>query len=388
VSNSVNQEFRGSGEEIFRALLESAPDAMVVTASDLTISLANTQTETLFGYTRQELSGAPVDTLMAERSRETARNFWARFESEQTQGPTGPWLGLHGLKKDGSEFPAELSLSSVSSASGQLVISSIRDVTSRVSGQKDKERLQARLRQAQRLESLGQLAGGVAHDFNNLLAVILHYTELVGKSVDEETLAANIAKIKRAAEKGAALTRQLLIFSRRETVRPTVLDVNEVVENMAELLRRTLGEHVDLVTNISEDLPAIRADLNQLEQLLINLAVNARDAMADGGKLTIATSETAVESSGAEADAGRFVTVEVQDTGVGMDEEVLARAVDPFFTTKPSGTASGMGLPTAYGIVTRAGGFMEIESQEGVGTTVRLLFPVAQPGLENTGSTP
>jgi signal transduction histidine kinase/CheY-like chemotaxis protein len=250
-----------------------------------------------------------------------------------------------------------------------------------------KERLQA---QAQRLESLGQLAGGVAHDFNNLLAVILNYVTFVSEEVAAaagqdsarhlEAASADLAQIKKAAERAAGLTHQLLVFARRDVVRPQVLNLDSVIIAVEELLRRTIGEHVELVTSLAGDLWPVLADPGQLEQVLVNLAVNARDAMPAGGTLTIETSNITVDdetiAGGSKARRGRNVRLRVSDTGSGMSADVAQHVFEPFFTTKQDGAGTGLGLATVYGILTQADGNIRIYSEPGAGTTFTITLPV------------
>ncbi len=250
-----------------------------------------------------------------------------------------------------------------------------------------RERLQA---QAQRLESLGQLAGGIAHDFNNLLAVILNYVSFVSEDVAAaagpdpaghlESASADLGEIKKAAERAAGLTHQLLVFARREVIRPQVLDLDTVITEVEELLRRTLGEHVELVISLAGDLWPVLADPGQLEQVLVNLAVNARDAMPDGGVLTIDTGNITVDADtiagGSRAREGRNVRLRVSDTGTGMAADVEQYVFEPFFTTKPDGRGTGLGLATVYGILAQADGNIRIYSEPGTGTTFIITLPV------------
>ena len=249
------------------------------------------------------------------------------------------------------------------------------------------ERLRA---QAQRLESLGQLAGGVAHDFNNLLAVILNYVSFVSEEVAAaagpdpaphlESATADLAQIKKAAERAAGLTHQLLVFARRDVIRPQVLDLNTIISTVEEMLRRTIGEHVELVTSLAGDLWPILADPGQLEQVLVNLAVNARDAMPAGGTLTIDTANVTVDADtiagGSRARKGRNVRLRISDTGAGMPADVAQHVFEPFFTTKPDGSGTGLGLATVYGILTQADGDIRIYSEPGHGTTFTITLPV------------
>jgi signal transduction histidine kinase len=255
----------------------------------------------------------------------------------------------------------------------------------------DQKRIQSGLRQSQRLESLGELAGGIAHDFNNLLAVIINYAAFVAHDLEAEARAPNgsrwqstledVEQIRRASERAANLTRQLLAFARRDVVQPEVVDVNAVVTEVELLLRRTLGEHVELVSSLQADLWAVTMDPGQLEQILVNLAINARDAMPDGGRLTIDTANMTIDelygSSDSELRHGPYMRLRVTDTGTGMSDDVAHRAFDPFFTTKPPGQGTGLGLATVYGIVKQAGGCAQLYSEQGIGTTFTALIPAA-----------
>jgi two-component system cell cycle sensor histidine kinase/response regulator CckA len=252
------------------------------------------------------------------------------------------------------------------------------------------ELLQEQLQQAQRLENLGQLAGGIAHDFNNLLAVILNYVTFVSEEMDVatesdwagrwETARGDLTQIKRAAERAARLTHQLLAFARREVVRPQVLDLDQVISGLTEMLRRTLGEHIDVTTSSGGGLWPVLADPGQLEQVLVNLAVNARDAMPGGGALIIETSNVMVDADfiagGSEARPGRNVRLRVSDSGCGMPADVIEHAFEPFFTTKPEGAGTGLGLATVYGIIAQAEGHIKIYSEPGAGTTFSIMLPV------------
>lgn len=253
----------------------------------------------------------------------------------------------------------------------------------------ERERLQNQLHQAQRLESLGQLAGGIAHDFNNLLAVIINYAAFIANDLDAASAVdgddrwhgtrEDVEQISLAAERASHLTHQLLSFARREIVQPEVVDVNDVVSHVEQLLRRTLGEHVELQSSLAADLRPVLIDPGQLEQILVNLAVNARDAMPAGGTLRIDTAnmdiEEAYAASRPELVPGPHVRLRVSDTGIGMPAETVQRAFDPFFTTKPPGQGTGLGLATVYGIVQQAEGRSEIYSEPGIGTTFTALLP-------------
>jgi PAS domain S-box-containing protein len=399
---------RKSIEAKFPGLLEAAQDAMVTVDVLGLIHLANRQAESLFGYSRDELVGLPLDTLIPERVRSVHPAHRASYFANPTARPMGAGLDVQARRKDGTEFPVDISLSSLETHDGVLVTAVVRDVTDRkriekgqaqraagvIEAKRDREQaiLEAQLQQAQRMESIGQLAGGIAHDFNNLLAGIMNYAALVSACLHEEmarrgllddeafvTLSQDVEEITNVAKRAATLTHQLLIFSRRKVVQPEVLDLNAVVGDMEDLLRRTIGENVDhLRTVFAADLPLIKADRGQIDQVVMNLAVNARDAMPGGGQLDIETTTFEVDDQYARLRAiepGTYVRLTVSDTGTGMSQDVLARAFEPFFTTKPTGEGSGLGLATVYGIVTQAGGDVGIYSEPGLGTTIRINLP-------------
>jgi two-component system cell cycle sensor histidine kinase/response regulator CckA len=235
---------------------------------------------------------------------------------------------------------------------------------------------QAQLRQSQKLEAIGTLAGGIAHDFNNLITVITGYTQLALMRADPTTPeAADLRQVVEASDRAASLTHQLLAFSRKQVLQPTVLDLAEVAQGIAPMLQRIIGEHIELRLATSAPLARVRADRGQLEQVLLNLAVNARDAMLDGGVLTIATHNVIDASQRA---ASRGVSLVVSDTGVGMSDEIRERIFEPFFTTKEPGKGTGLGLSTVYGIVNQSGGTIAVESAQGRGTSFTIVLPAAE----------
>jgi hypothetical protein len=379
-------------------LLELAPDAMVGIGRDGVIELVNAQAEALFGYGREEMRGRSLEMLVPERLREAHVSHREEYFADPRTRPMGAGIELFGRRRDGSEFPAEISLASVETGKGQLAIAAIRDVSERLAlthererlrSEAEEERLRSRHLQAQRLESLGELAGGIAHDFNNLLAVIINYAAFVADDLAAaaraeigerfEATREDVEQIRLAAEQAANLTGQLLAFARRDKVKPEVVDVNEVVRHVEQLLSRTLGEHVELVSALGAELWPVLIDPGQLEQILVNLAVNARDAMPHGGVLRVDTANIEVDeeyaASRAELRSGCYVRLQVSDTGEGMSREAVQRAFDPFFSTKPQGKGTGLGLATVYGIVQRAGGGAQIYSELGVGTTFTALLP-------------
>ncbi|GAA3348979.1 hypothetical protein GCM10020358_69460 [Amorphoplanes nipponensis] len=399
---------RQRAEAMFRGLLEAAPDAIIGVTADGRITLLNAQTERLFGYRRDELLGQSVDILVPERIRAAHPDHRRNYFANPQPRPMGAGVALAAVRKDGSEFPAEISLSALDTDQGVIVSAAVRDVTERLQAQAERERLAAqaerdaaerRLQHTRRLESLGQLAGGVAHDFNNILAVIASYTELLTETLhgpaphpDELVAArADLAQIGRATERATRLTKQLLAFGRREITQTQVLSLNHVVGDVEQMLRRTLGEHIHLITHLDRDLWPVCVDPSQFEQILLNLAVNARDAMPAGGTLSIDTGNTELGvddvADSTELVPGRYVRFRVSDTGTGMPAEVAERAFEPFFTTKPQGAGTGLGLATVYGIASAAGGTVRLYSEHGFGTTVTIVLP-ASDGAVTMGDPP
>jgi two-component system, cell cycle sensor histidine kinase and response regulator CckA len=378
----------------FTGLLEAAPDAMICAAQDGRIALVNAQAERLFGYSRDELIGQPVEILVPDGAREIHPSHRAGYMLAPQPRPMGADMQLAGRRRDGTTFPAEISLSAIDTDDGILVTAAVRDVTERLEIQAERERLltqaerdrlERQMHQSQRLESLGQLAGGVAHDFNNLLGVISNYAAFAGEQLASPEATLNLAEIRddiaqveQAAERAASLTHQLLAFARQEVIRPRALDLSDVVNGVERLLLRTLGEHVELITDLAGWLSPVLADPGQIEQILVNLAVNARDAMPQGGKLTIQTAMADVGEPAASQlglASAQYVTLKVSDTGTGIPAYILDRVCEPFFSTKPKGEGSGLGLATVYGIVTQAGGQLRIYSEAGLGTTFTAYLP-------------
>jgi two-component system cell cycle sensor histidine kinase/response regulator CckA len=242
------------------------------------------------------------------------------------------------------------------------------------------------------MEAVGRLAGGVAHDFNNLLMVIKGHTELLLNALPQgDNAARKVELIDRAADRAASLTRQLLAFSRMQVLQPRVINLNKIVEDMGKLIPRLLGEDVDLVVRTANDLGAIRADASQMEQVIMNLAVNARDAMPSGGRLLIETSNAELDRSYANArpvvTPGQYILLAVSDTGTGMDQETQARIFEPFFTTKEQGKGTGLGLSTVYGVVKQSGGFVWVYSELGKGTSFKIYLPRVDQPIDATGAT-
>jgi PAS domain S-box-containing protein len=379
---------RKAAETKFEQLLEFAPDAILGVGSDGEIVLVNQQTESLFGYGRDELIGEPIETLVPERFREAHPEYRSHYFTEPKTRPMGAGVALFAVRKDGTEFPAEISLSSIDTEEGVMATVAVRDISERAESEREKA-LHEQLAQSQRLESVGQLAGGIAHDFNNILGVILNYAEFVDEEIDPDSQASeDVKEIRRSAERAAALTRQLLIFSRREVVKPELLYLRDKVSELENLLRRALGERVELTIRFGEERHAVEVDPGQIEQVLVNLAVNARDAMPDGGRLLIEVDQAELDDEYThmhpDTRPGTYMRLKVSDTGNGMDKDTISRAFEPFFTTKGKGEGTGLGLATVYGIVTGAGGRIDIYSEPGIGTTVKIHLPASEKSLSES----
>ena len=360
----------------FETLIESAADAILVIDEAGIIQSTNGRDEDLFGYARAELVGQPIETLIPPDVRGRHAQHRAGFMANPLARSMGAALDLRALRRDGTEFPAEISLSPLKFDDSLQVMAIVRDVT-------DRRRLEDQLRQAQKMEAIGRLAGGVAHDFNNQLNVILGYAQfLVDALPPADPRREDVLAIRSAADRSAALTGQLLAFSRRQMLRVQVVDPAAVVAGFESMLRRLLGEQITLRIHLSPDRGHVRVDPGQLEQVIMNLAINARDAMPAGGDLTIATSavDLGLPSAAGQlaSGTGRHVLLTVHDNGLGMDAETRSRLFEPFFTTKDLGSGTGLGLATVYGIVTQAGGQIHVDSEPGRGTTFRVYLPLVE----------
>lgn len=499
--------YRKHGDRQFRDILDAAPDVMIVCDGQGKITLTNAHVQRVFGYEPEELRGKPIETLVPDRFRVSHPERRKRFLADPTVRSMGFGIEVRGRRKDGTEFPVEISLSLLRAVDGLQSLAIVRDVTDRKlvedalrkseehwrtvistmaegvvvqerdgkistcnesaerilgltedqmmgrtsvdprwgavhedgspfpgedhpamvalrTGERqtnvcmgvrkptggttwilinaepifysapripravvstftditDRKRLEEHFIQAQKLEAIGRLAGGIAHDFNNILGVILGHCELMAmEGSSEEHALQHASAIKDSAERAAALTRQLLAFSRKQVMQLQPLDMNDVVRHLAEMLQRLIGENIELVLQLDPNLGRVNADPVQIEQVIMNLIVNARDAMPKGGRLTIATEnvELARASAGFHpvTRPGSYVMIAVTDTGTGMNEETQARLFEPFFTTKELGRGTGMGLSIIYGVVRQSGGNISVQSQVGRGSTFQVLLP-------------
>ena len=360
-------------EQRFRAMTESAVDAVVTADSRGNVVSWNRGARTIFGYAPDEVVGTPLERLIPVRSRTIEETGAAPGLSER-----------YGLRRDGQEFPIEVSLASWETRQGAFVTAIIRDVSER-------RQLEAQFRQAQKMESVGRLAGGVAHDFNNLLTVIGGQAALVRmRSAPDHPMRERIIVIEDAAARAAELTRQLLAFSRKQVLEPKILDLNVVVTQVAPMLRRLIGEDVELVVRPAPELGRVEADPGQITQIIVNLVVNARDAIPHGGRVTIETNDVDLDEAfthrRAEMRPGPHVLLAVSDNGVGMDEEVRSHIFEPFFTTKDVGKGTGLGLATVYGIVKQSNGSIDVYSEPGRGTTFKIYLPRVERAAESVAT--
>ncbi len=376
----VEEALRES-EDRLRGMVEQSPFSIEVLSPNGEVLEANEAFEKLWGVKRESLKGY---NLLHDHQIETLGfmpTVRRAFAGERVSTPiveydAGATLGK-GVRKvvQGEFYPVR----DAHGAIRQVILIHI-DLTERRRAEEEKTKLQGQLQQAMKMEAVGRLAGGIAHDFNNLLTTIAGNAELASMDpASSSPVAQHLDEISKAAESAAALTRQLLAFSRRQIIEPRVLDLNDLVDHLQRMLTRLIGEDVELQTMLGEDLGAVRVDPGQFEQVLVNLAVNARDAMPDGGRLIIETSNGELDEGycarHSQVQPGKYVLLAVSDTGHGMSDEVKKRIFEPFFTTKPKGRGTGLGLATIFGIVKQAGGAIEIYSEVGLGTTFKIYLP-------------
>jgi PAS domain S-box-containing protein len=387
-------------ERHFARIVSLAADAIICVDKEHRITLFNYGAERTFGYSAHEALGEPIEILIPDRFRAGhgahVRRFAASAPAARLMGDRG---AIHARRKDGSEFPAEATISRTTVNGDPVMTVILRDITPQVMAREQLEKMvaertrelqqeirhredaQEQLVRIQRLEAFGQLTGGVAHDFNNLLTVIGGNLELLKDRMTDERQAKPLNRALDAVSMGARLTQRLLSFARRNRLEPQVLDLNAEVVGIIDMLRRSLGESIDISSVLAPDLWNVRADPSQVENAILNLAINARDAMPGGGRLVIETSNAKVDgaflklSSGELLPPGDYVRLSISDTGTGMPPEVLARAFEPFFTTKEPGKGTGLGLASIFGFARQSGGHVTIYSEVGSGTTVNLYLP-------------
>lgn len=373
------------GDARFRALLEAVTIAIIGVDDRGRIVMLNTAAERLFGYPAAQLTGEPVDILVPAAVRARHAGLRDTYLADPQTRPMGTGMVLFAQHRDGHQIPVEVSLAPISGDDGLMIAVSVLDMGVQVTN----ERLERQLQHARRLESIGQLAGGVAHGFNNLIGVVDGYSRFIHQTASEHTggdpaspytqIAADADRVVDAAARAAALARQLLAFARSEQADTQHLDLNHAVRDATELLRRSLGEHVVIAVHLSDEPQPVLADPGQIEQIIMNAAVNARDAMPQGGTLTVDTSRVTLDAADAHQRgiaAGGYVRLRITDTGTGIPPDIAAKVFEPFYTTKPAGEGTGLGLSTIYGIVTGYGGHATLYSEPGHGTTLSLLIPL------------
>jgi PAS domain S-box-containing protein len=350
-------------------LLASLPTISFITTDlNAIVTYFSPGAERIFGYKAEEMIGQPVAKLHPPE--DLARV--CEIIQAQIEGRTGFDGEMTLVRKSGERFPAHFTTSPILDEEGKVI--ALLGVSQDIS---ERKRLEEQLRQSQKMEAIGRLAGGVAHDFNNLLTVINCYSDILLMQLDQDShLRSSVEQIKKAGERAASLTSQLLAFSRRQVFQLKVLNLNDVVKDMYKWLRRLIGEDIDLVLELDPRLGRIKADPGQIEQVIMNLAVNARDAMPRGGKLTIETTNVKLKPrKHSIIPAGQYVLLSVGDTGCGMDATTLSHIFEPFFTTKDQGKGTGLGLSTVHGVIKQSGGHIEVDSKPGKGTTFRIYLP-------------
>jgi len=358
-------------DAMLQALIQASPLAIVVIDRACQVVVWNATAERLFGWKSEEVIGQMLPIIPADQRATFFADVASEFAGEQRNN-----LEVLRLHKNGALVDVTLWTAPLRNSQGEIVstLGMFADATRR-------RQLEQQFQQAQKMESIGRLAGGVAHDFNNLLTVISGFSEMMLGSLPENTLAGRgIREIRKASERAALLTRQLLAFSRREIIAPVDLDPNALVRDMDKMLRRLIGEDIDLICVLDPSLAPVRADPGQFEQILMNLTINARDAMPQGGQITVQSRNVPaaeITALGRKPPASDYVLFSVADAGTGMSAEVKAHIFEPFFTTKEPGKGTGLGLATVYGIVTQNQGFIEVDSEPGLGSTFRIYWPAA-----------
>jgi len=361
-------------EAHLRSILDTVPEAMVVIDDKGTITSFSAAAERLFGFATSEAVGRNVRVLMPQPDRDAHDGYMSRYLDTGERRIIGYGRVVTGQKKDGTQFPMELAIGEARAAGRRIFTGFIRDLTSR-------HRIEEELRQAHKMEAVGQLTGGIAHDFNNLLTVVSGNLEMIERRLTDDRSRALLREAQSAAEDGAKLTAQLLAFGRKQPLNAKLADVGQLVSQFVPLLRRALGETVELRTIVSGSPVTALVDASQLQNALLNLTLNARDAMPRGGRLTVEISAAKLDSDYAsmypEVRTGSYVLISVTDTGSGMSSEVRQHAFEPFFTTKGVGAGTGLGLSMVYGFTKQSGGHVQLYSEVGQGTSVRLFLPAA-----------
>ncbi len=360
------------------AILDAASDAIVTMDHEFAIREFNPAAERMFGYTRIDILGRHIDTLLPTSERVATLKALGEYMLHGEGPLKGAQFEMLARRADDTEFPVELTVARLGGNKNAVITGFIRDITER-------RALEESLRQSQKLEAIGRLAGGVAHDFNNILMSIMGSAELLLMDLTPGDPAHDEAnEIKQSVHRGAGLTRQLLAFSRRQATSPRLFALGDAISSMETMLRRLMSPEIEIVSVRSPEPAMVIADQAQIEQVVLNLVVNARDAMPGGGRLTLKIEEVELDESQVAADAegraGRYACLSVSDTGTGIDEQTRARLFEPFFTTKDRGKGTGLGLSIVYGIVKQSGGHITVVSEPGKGATFSIYLPIAAVG--------
>ena len=375
-------------EDLLRMLINATKEAIISIAQDGLITLFNPAAEEMFGFKKEEMIGQPLDLLIPEDFRDQHRkNVESYFATGKPKKAIGKIFELPGLRSNGKVFPMEISLSAGRHGDKQFIIAVARDITNRKEVEEERRALEAQLQHAQKMESVGTLAGGIAHDFNNLLMAVQGNVSLM--LMDMDAMHPNYERLKnveKQIQSGARLTSHLLGYARKGKYEVKPLDLNQLVVETSDTFGRTRKE-IMIQLELTQDLSAIKADPGQIEQVLFNLYVNAADAMPGGGNLTIKTMNMThkdIQDKVYNPKPGKYALLTVADSGIGMDDETMERIFDPFFTTKEMGRGTGLGLASAYGIIKSHGGYIDVDSKKGQGSTFNIYLPVSEIKFEKT----
>jgi PAS domain S-box-containing protein len=372
------EQFLAETEAKYRCLVEESLVGVYLIQQGRFVYV-NGRLAEIFGYSQEEVVGRAVEELVAPEDRTVVIDNVRKRETTEEKSIQ---YTFRGVRKDGRIIDVEVLGNGTVYDGKSAVLGSLLDITERKRAEEEQSRLRQHLQQAQKMEAVGQLAGGIAHDFNNILGIINGYSEILLRDPNvQDATRSSIEEILTAGQRAASLTRQLLAFSRKLVLKPKVLSLNAVIEGIDKMLRRLIGEEIEVRTTLARDLELVKADPSQMEQVLLNFCINARDAMPDGGRITIETANVEVDETLAaqhfSMSPGRYVRVAVSDTGTGMDSETLSHVFEPFFTTKGPEDGTGLGLATVYGIVKQSGGHVCASSEQGHGTTFFVFLPKA-----------
>jgi len=380
----MNPEESRTPEVRLRAAVESSPSGLLMVDQEGRIVLVNREVERLFGYPREELLGQSVDLLVPEVLRAGHAHFRSHFLSEPRVRAMGAGRDLYGRRKDGTHVPVEIGLTPVATEDGMFILSSIVDISARKREEEERAELELQLRHVQKMDAVGTLAGGIAHDFNNILGAILGFAELLRGSVTGEQAHRDLDELLAFTQRGKSLVEKIQAFGRRGEGERRPFAIEGPMSEVESFLRSSLPPAVEIFTDIHPETPRVLADPSAMHQVLMNLGMNAGQAMPDGGRLGIQIEPLYVTDSRARAHPrlreGPHLLVSVRDTGTGIDPEIQARVFEPFFTTRAPGKGSGLGLAIVHRIISEHGGAVELESRLGEGTTVRLILPAVQSG--------